>query len=166
MCEISPKIQCLRCLTYWTKGIVYCTCGTCLRPPDKTRKLNRDRLDALSIPNYVIKKGPSHGARHGNTEGQRIYHAAHTAAKKAKKKEYDSIIGMIFKIVQFTESHRSRLDGTKNSAHATTQDHSYVAATEERKRRENSWVLVLNSQGKHGPMNQREDHAEAKRIKE
>ena len=43
MCEISPKSQCHHCLTYWTKGIVYCTCGTCLRLKDKTRKLNRDR---------------------------------------------------------------------------------------------------------------------------
>ena len=62
---ISPKIQCSHCPTYWTKGIVCCTCGPCLRRTDKTRKLNRDRCDALSIPNYVIKKGPSHGVRHG-----------------------------------------------------------------------------------------------------
>ena len=37
---------------------------------------------------------------------------------------------------------------------------------EERKRCENSWVLVLNSQGKNGPMNQCENYTEAKRIKE
>ena len=82
ICEISPKLQCPHCLTYWTKSIVYCTCGTCLRPTDKTRKSDRDRFDALSIPNYVIKKDPSHRARHGHTERQRIYHAAHVAAKK------------------------------------------------------------------------------------
>ena len=74
-------------MTYWTKGIVYCTCGTCLRPTDKTRKLNKDRFDVLSIPHYVIKKGPSHGARHGNTEKQIVYHAADVAAKKAVKKK-------------------------------------------------------------------------------
>ena len=62
-------------MTHWTKGIVYCTCGTCLRPTDKTRKLNKDRFDVLSIPHYVIKKGTSHGARHGNTEKQIVYHA-------------------------------------------------------------------------------------------
>ena len=50
---------------------------------EKTRKLNRDRFDTLSIPQYVIKKGPLHGARHGNTERQRIDHAVHNAAKKA-----------------------------------------------------------------------------------
>ena len=62
MYEISPTFQCPHCLTHWTTGIVFCTCGTCLRPTDKTRKLNRDRFDALSIPNYVIKKGPSAGS--------------------------------------------------------------------------------------------------------
>ena len=55
-------------LTYWPKGIVYCTCGTCLRPSDKVRKLNSDRYDVLSLPNNVIQKGPTHGRRHWNTE--------------------------------------------------------------------------------------------------
>ena len=85
ICDSTPKVQCHNCTTNWTKGIVYCTCGTCLRLSDKTRKLNKDRFDVLSIPNHVIKKGPSHGARHGNTGRQRIYHAAHVSAKKAKK---------------------------------------------------------------------------------
>ena len=84
ICEITPKVQCHNCMTYWTKGIVYCTCGTCLRFSGKIRKLNKDRFDVLSIPNHVIKKGPSHGARHGNTERQSIYHAAHVSSKKAK----------------------------------------------------------------------------------
>ena len=59
-----------------------------------------------------------------------------------------------FTIVRFTESHSSRLDGTKHSAHTTTRfqkaDHTYVCTAEEHKRRENSWVLVHNSQGKKG----------------
>ena len=35
---------------HWTKSIADCTCGTCMRPSDKTRKLNKDRFDVLSIP--------------------------------------------------------------------------------------------------------------------
>ena len=85
---MTPKVQCHNCMTYWKKGIVYCICGTCLRPTDTTRKLSKDRFDVLSIPNYVIKKGPSHGARHGNTEKQRIRHAAHVSAKKAVNKGF------------------------------------------------------------------------------
>ena len=92
ICEITPKVQCHKFLTYCTKGIVYCTCGTCLRPSDKIRKFNKDRNDVVSIPNNVIKKGPSHSARHGNTERQRIYHAAHVSSQKAKTNGHTSIL--------------------------------------------------------------------------
>ena len=27
MCEITSKVQCHNCVTYWTTGIVYCTCA-------------------------------------------------------------------------------------------------------------------------------------------
>ena len=30
LCETTPKAQCSYCLSCWTKGIVYCTCGNCL----------------------------------------------------------------------------------------------------------------------------------------
>ena len=48
-------------ILYWS---VYCTCGKCLQPCNRNRQLKKDRYDVLSIPSYVIKKGPSHGARH------------------------------------------------------------------------------------------------------
>ena len=70
--ENFPKVQCSHCLLYWNQGIVYCTCGQCLSDSESRRKLNKLRLDALSIPNYVIKKGPTHGARHGKTEVQKV----------------------------------------------------------------------------------------------
>ena len=71
LCETIPKVQCSQILLYWNQGIVYCTCGQCLIDSESRRKFNTLRLDALSIPNYVIKKGPNRGARHGKTEVQR-----------------------------------------------------------------------------------------------
>ena len=65
--------------------ILYCTCGTCLYHMEKMRKMNRDRFETLSIPQHVMKKGGTHGARHGNTERQRIYHAAHIAKRHIKR---------------------------------------------------------------------------------
>ena len=76
-----------------------------MRPTDKTRKLNKDRFDVLSIPHYVIKKGPSPGARHGNTEKQIVYHAANAAAKKAVKKGYTSILDRFLNGPRYRESH-------------------------------------------------------------
>ena len=69
-CETTPKVQCSECLLYWNQGIVYCTCGHLLVESESSRHLHQWRLDALSIQNYVIKKGRPHGARHGKTEAQ------------------------------------------------------------------------------------------------
>ena len=71
LCETSPKGECPHCLLYWNQGIVYYTCGQSLTYSESRRNFNRLRLDALSIPNYVIKKGATHGAQHGKTEVQR-----------------------------------------------------------------------------------------------
>ena len=70
-CEPFSKVQGSHCLLCWNQGIVYCTCGQFLIDSESRRKFNKLRLDALSIPNYVIKKGRSHRARRGKTEGQK-----------------------------------------------------------------------------------------------
>ena len=81
LCETIPKVQCSHCLLYGNQGIVYCTCGQCLIDSESKRKFYKLRLDALSIPNYVIKKGPNHGARHGKTKEQKEYQKAWNAWK-------------------------------------------------------------------------------------
>ena len=81
--------------------------GKCLQPSQKNRKLNKDRNDVLAIPNNVTKKGPSHGARHGPTERQRIYHEAHNTLRKAKK------LGHIIILDRFLNSPRHRDSQTK-----------------------------------------------------
>ena len=82
LCETIPKVQCSHCLPYWNQGIVYCICGQCLIDSESRRKFNKLRLGALSIPNYVIKKGRSHGARHGKTEERKEYVIAWNAWKR------------------------------------------------------------------------------------
>ena len=51
---------------------------------------------------FVIKKGPLHGALHGNTEAQREYFQALQCSKKAQKKNYDTILRRF----QQSETHR------------------------------------------------------------
>ena len=74
LCETTPEVKFSHCLLYWNQGIVYCACGQFLVESESSRKLNKLRLDALSIPHYVIKKGRCHGARHSKTEEQKEYH--------------------------------------------------------------------------------------------
>ena len=71
LCETFPEVQCSHCLLYWNQGIVYCTCGHLLVESESSQKSSKLRLDALSIPHYVIKKVRLQGARHGKTEEQK-----------------------------------------------------------------------------------------------
>ena len=71
LCVTIPNVQCSECLLYWNQGIIYCTCGQFLIDSEFRRKCHKLRLDALSIPNYVTKKGPTDGARHSETEVQK-----------------------------------------------------------------------------------------------
>ena len=112
MCQITSKVQCQDCFLYRRICIVYCTCGTCLRPSQKNRKLNKDRFDVLSIPNYVVKKGPSHGARHGPTERQRIYFKAHNALSKAKKHGHKTILDRFLNSSRYRDS-QTNIGGMK-----------------------------------------------------
>ena len=57
LCETIPKVQCSECLLYWNQGVIYCTCGHLLVESESSQNLNKWRLDALSIPHHVIKKG-------------------------------------------------------------------------------------------------------------
>ena len=133
------------------------------------RKLNKDRHDVLSIPNHVIKKGSSYGARHGNTERQSICHAARVSSRKAKKKGYNSILDRFLNSPGYRESHSKigwNEDHCARYDAISAEDHSFIATAAERFRRENTWVFVLNSSGPNGPMNQREDYHEAIKIKD
>ena len=86
LCDTIPKVQCSECLLYWNQGVIYCTCGHLLLGSESSQNFNKWRLDALSIPRYVIKKERRHGARHGKTEVQREYHLAWNAWERCCKK--------------------------------------------------------------------------------
>ena len=91
LCETIPKVQCKERLLYWNQGIVYCTCGHLLRENESSRSIIQCTFDLLSIPNYVIKKGRPHGARHGKTEAQKERYTAHNARKRCIKKGFKGV---------------------------------------------------------------------------
>ena len=58
LCEIvdvEPKSQCRACLTYWSEGIVYCTCGHLMK--DDTTE-HRIRAGFVLHPELLHKEGP------------------------------------------------------------------------------------------------------------
>ena len=119
LCETVPKVQCSHCLLYWNQGIVHCNCGQFLVERESRRKFHKLRLDALSIPHYVIKKGRCHGARHGKTEEQKEYHVAWNAKRCLQKSwlsrwifyRYSRLLSQRPSLSRITT--RNRMDRTK-----------------------------------------------------
>ena len=73
LCEIvdvERKSQCRACLTYWSAGIVYCTCGHLMKDnTTENKKYISSVLDLFSIPNFHTRKGRPHGHRYGKKAG-------------------------------------------------------------------------------------------------
>ena len=89
--ETDPKTQCTECLSYWSEGIVHCTCGHLLKETVASRSFIEYTLDLLSIPEYVIKKGRPHGHRYGKTPEKKEYHLAHNLKKRCIKRNFKGI---------------------------------------------------------------------------
>ena len=56
-----------------------------MQPTERNRQLNKARYDVMSIPSYAIKTNPIHGAGHGPTVRQTMYHKAHDMLRKARR---------------------------------------------------------------------------------
>ena len=84
--ETDPKTQCKECLSYWSEGIVYCTCGHLLKEIAANRSVIEYTLDLLSIPEYVIMKGQI-----WETPQQKEYHQAHILKKRCIKRHFKGI---------------------------------------------------------------------------
>ena len=145
---------------------MYCTCGQCLIDKESKRKFSKLRLDALSIPNYVIKKGRCHGARHGKTEAQKEYHLAWNAWKRCCKKVdsqgelFTAIHDRFLRDPIYRESHLAigwTEQQCKEWDEVAKEDHTYHLTPEEKKRYQGQWYLTLNKAGKNGRMKLRSD---------
>ena len=165
ICEIIPNVQCLNSMTYRTKGIVCCACGKCLRPSDKVRKPNSDHCDFRFIPNYVIK---AHLTGHvAETQRGKESITQPTSDPKKAKKECKSILDRLLNTLRYRKSHTSKGWDDEFCARydaIAAEDQSYIVTQAERSRNESSWKLVLNTSGKNGSMDQRDDYQEAERT--
>ena len=88
LCETSSQQQCPECNLHWEAGIVYCTCGRCLRISRSEKEVDKSNNDVVSIPAYVIKKKNKRGAKHGPSERQRMYYNFKNMLHKAGQKKH------------------------------------------------------------------------------
>ena len=136
---------------------MFCTCGQFLIDSESRRKVNKLKLDALSIPNNVIKKGRSHGARHGKSEEQKEHHIAWNAWKRCCKKvdsqggHFTGIHDRFLTDPVYCESQLA-IGWTEQKCKVVDElakeDHTYRLTPEEKKRYQGKWYLTLNEAGK------------------
>ena len=157
LCETTQKVQCSECLLFWIQGVIYCTCGHLSVESESSQHFNQWRLDALSIPHYVIKKERPHGARHGKTEAQKEHFVAHNARKRCIKNG----IHDRFQLDPIYRDSQLKIGWTEEKCIAMNklaqEDHSYRLSYEEYERYQKHWYLTLNKSGKNAPMRLQSD---------
>ena len=109
-----------------------------LKSPQRTKEVDKNNYDILSIPGYVIKKNNSRGAKHGPSERQRMYYKATERLQKARQPKHgghSSILERWHNGDEYRES-LSLIGWTEQQIieydRIALENHSYVATSAER----------------------------------
>ena len=148
--ETDPKTQCKEFLSYWSEGIVYCTCGHLLKETVANRSFIVKTLDILSIPEYVIKKGRPHGHRYGKGSENKEYHLSHNLKKRCIKREFTGIHDRFLRDYVFCErmlENKRDEDVCRAWDVLAEQDHTYRMSELEYFHYRQNWWISLNKSG-------------------
>ena len=151
LCEIvdvEPKSQCRACLTYWSAGIVYCTCGHLMKDDTtENKKYISSVLDLFSIPNFYIRNGRPHGHRYGKKPGCKEYHTANQLQKRCRKKKYENIHDRFIRdkffrktMIELGRSEEIILEMDR----LASENHSHIATQEEIDVYRGNWWIRSN----------------------
>ena len=162
--ETDSKTQCKECLSYWSEGIVHCTCGHLLKEIAANRGVVRCAVGLLSIPDYVTKKGRPHGHRYGKTPERKEYYLAHNLKKRCIKRDFKGIHNRFLRNPDFRASqleHDRDEEVCKKVDDLADKDFSHNMKESEYFRYKQNWWISLNKSGNTGPLRNRSDFNEA-----
>ena len=147
------SMQCPDGNLYWEAGIVYCSCGRCLRMSRNDKEVDKSNNDAVSIPGNVIKKNHKRGARHGPSDRQRIYNKAREMLHQAGQKKHGQHSTNHARWLSCERFRKSWSDNGWKESDITDIDkialenHKYTATRAERIRHSEHRILKLNQDG-------------------
>ena len=157
--RLHQKVQCSQCLPHWNQGIAYFICGQCLIDSDSSRKFNKLRLDALSIPNYVRTKDPImvlDKSRPKNKWSTTLFgRCARDVVRKLTLKVniftgfHDRFLRQ-FNVIKIRNRMCKEWD-------ELAQKTIHIVLLQRKKKPHGQWFLILNEAGKNEPMNLRCD---------
>ena len=141
--ETLRTTQCLACLRHSKEGTSYCGCGKCLIPLQEHTDNIKRRFDILADPLLVVKRGRA-GELHGPQEWQYHHWKVVDAAKKCKKREFESIAKRWRDDLSYWDTqqkHRWSLEYCMFLVSLKTIKITYKATRTERDRYKNQLVL-------------------------
>ena len=167
-CETIPKVQCSECFLSWNQGVIYCSCGHPLVESESRQNFSQWRLDALSIPHYVIKKGrPPRCSGTARPTHRKSISWAHNARKRCIKKNFDGIHDRLQRDPENRDS-QLKIGSTEEKCiemdKLAQEDHSYCPSSEEYERYRKNGYISPNKSGRHAPMKLRSDFRTAVTI--
>ena len=69
--QISRTVQCQSCLKHVPEGLIFCTCGTCLRPDEEQIPRIKARFEAMIVADYLARVNYSRGKRQSEAQWQK-----------------------------------------------------------------------------------------------
>ena len=111
---------------------------------ESSQNLSQWRLDALSIPHYVIKEERHLGARHGKTDAQKEDFVAHNTRRHVPKRIFDGIHDRFQRDPVFRDS-QLKIGWTEEKCIAmdklAQENHSYCPSSDEDERYRKNWSI-------------------------
>ena len=157
------KLQRPDCNAFSEIGNIYCSCGRNLkykRSPTTTQKAN---CDCTSIPDFVIKKNSTRGAKHGQSQRQIMFFKAKEMLKKARQAKHGGHPTILSRWYA-EESYRCSLAehniGEREVIlydRIALERYDYTATRAERLQKAKHWVLRLNADGPKKTLRQRSE---------
>ena len=90
--QICRTDQCQSCLKHVPEGLIFCSCGICLRPDEEQIQWIKAPVEAIIVPYYLARVNYSRGNRHGEAQWQKDHSEARDARRGARRKNHDSIV--------------------------------------------------------------------------
>ena len=150
--------------SYWSEGVVYCTCGHLLKEIAANRGVIQKTLDLLSIPEYVSKKGRLHCHRYGKTPEKKEYLLVHNLKKRCIKRKITWIHDRFLRDSDFVNPCSNMIEMKTCVSNGTILQNKISPIECQNQnifRYKQNWWIFLNKSGNTGPLRNRSDFNEA-----
>ena len=148
-------------LETFTRRLIFCACGTCLRPDSGSTEKLGIKFKAMIAPYYATKLNCSRGKKHWETQWQKDHWKAKDALRAAIEKGKESILQRWQEDEVCRES-QAEHQWTENCCRyldaISKIDISNTATYQQRLRHDNSIVLISNDHYQVCPLKNRPDY--------